>query len=92
MQEDLIAALKAGIEQLTTSPATGDGNTGDAILNRDAGPLSGIDLATLYWLVRRSNSPGALDEMGLLIPSGDAGRGNALAGLVAGTPGRIQDG
>jgi len=56
LQEDLIAALNAGIEAAHYPlRATGDGNTGDAILNRDAGPLSGTDLATLYWLVRRSN-------------------------------------
>jgi hypothetical protein len=56
LQEDLIAALNAGIEAAHYPlRATGDANTGDAILNRDAGPLSGTDLATLYWLVRRSN-------------------------------------
>lgn len=58
LQEDLIAALNAGIEAAHYPlRATGDGDTGDAILNRDAGPLSGTDLATLYWLVRRSNLP-----------------------------------
>lgn len=58
LQKDLIAALNAGIEA-AHSPlrATGDANAGDAILNHDADPLSGTDLATLYWLVRRSNLP-----------------------------------
>lgn len=58
LQEDLIDALNEGIAEAHYAlRATGDGNTGDAILNRDAGRLSGSELATLYWLVRRSNLP-----------------------------------